>query len=251
VTIVTLALVLTACARYEAKAQAPDAFHAAKTFCRFRFAKIIPLDGGNAWGLLYADNFFKMQLFRATEKGFKLEWKNASIGAPVVDFFYTDVEADGRFEIVVATINGRVMIYDAEEYQNVWENLAERFTTISAAAIENIDNDPQMEMVFIANEQLFIYDGLSKSRQWVSTRPFQAREIVIANVDKDDQLEIILNTGVIIDARFLNVQTEWDKHFGDRIEVFDMNNDGYPEIVGELSDYSLRIFDAYTEREVW
>ena len=33
--------------------------------------------------------------------------------------------------------------------------------------------------------------------------------------------------------------------------VCDMNNDGYPEVVGEFSDYSLRIFDVYAEREVW
>jgi len=44
---------------------------------------------------------------------------------------------------------------------------------------------------------------------------------------------------------------EWDKDFGNKISVFDLNNDGYPEIVGELSDLSLRIFDAYTQREVW
>ena len=47
------------------------------------------------------------------------------------------------------------------------------------------------------------------------------------------------------------IQVEWDKHFGERISVYDINNDGYPEIIGELPDLSLRIFDAYTQREFW
>ncbi|MCI0481557.1 MAG: hypothetical protein L0213_08225, partial [Candidatus Dadabacteria bacterium] len=80
---------------------------------------------------------------------------------------------------------------------------------------------------------------------------FTASEIVVANMDKDDQLEIVLNSGIVIDSKFRNIEVEWDKPFGDRIIVFDMNNDGYPEVIGEFSDYSLRIFDVYSEREVW
>ena len=75
--------------------------------------------------------------------------------------------------------------------------------------------------------------------------------MVIDNVDKDEQPEIILNSGIIIDSRFLNIEVEWDKPFGDRIILFDMNNDGFSEIIGEFADYSLRIFDVYARREVW
>jgi hypothetical protein len=247
-----IVLLLSCNQAYEAQAQAkPDPIKAVKTFAQFRFAKVVPVEADNTWGILYVDNYNKMQLFKATSRGLRLEWKLASLGAPVVEYFYADVEGDGRSEILIATVNGRVLIYDAYSYQNTWENLSDPFDMITAMQIADIDEDPQLEIVLIANDMLFIYDGLTKSRQWVSARPYKARQIIVANVDNDDQLEIILNTGVIVDSKFLNNQVEWDKPFGDKISVFDMNNDGYPEIVGELPDFSLRIFDAYTQREVW
>ena len=253
VLLVAVIIFLQSCSpAFKANAQGElDPIDAVKTFAQFRFAKIVPVESDNTWGILYSDNYNKIQLFKATDKGLRLEWKLASLGAPVVEFFYADVEGDGRNEIIIATVNGRVLIYDAYEYQNTWENLSDRFDVITAMQIADIDDDPQLEVVLIANDRLFIYDGLTKSRQWVSARPYKARQIVIANVDKDDQLEIILNTGLIIDSKFLNIQVEWDKHFGDKISVYDVNNDGYPEIIGELPDLSLRIFDAYTQREFW
>jgi hypothetical protein len=138
-----------------------------------------------------------------------------------------------------------------EAYQNIWENLEDNLTAIQAIEIANVDDDPQLEFVYLADGRLYIVDGISKSRQWVSQRTFDAIEIAVSNVDKDPQIEIILNSGVIIDSRFYNVEVEWDKPFGDRIALFDMNNDRIPEIIGEFSDYSLRIYDVYARREVW
>ena len=67
----------------------------------------------------------------------------------------------------------------------------------------------------------------------------------------DDQLEIILNTGFIIDSRFYNIEFQTEDVFGDRILLMDINGDGIPEIIGEFVDYNLRIFDVYAEREIW
>jgi hypothetical protein len=228
-----------------------DPYTVQHIFCRFPFAKVVPLDDGDAWGVLYSDTYGKLQLLRWTSKGWQLEWKLASMGTKIRNFFYDDIDADGSFEIIVVTVDGRIIVYRAEDYQNIWENLEDNLSFITAVEIENIDNDPQLEFVVLADSYLYIFDGLNKNRQWVSERRFEASEIIIENVDKDEQLEIILNTGVVIDTRFLNIEVEWDKSFGDRIIVCDMNNDGYPEIIGEFSDYALRIFDVYSQREVW
>ena len=67
----------------------------------------------------------------------------------------------------------------------------------------------------------------------------------------DDQLEIIMNTGVILDSRFYNVEFQSDEVFGDRIFLLDINDDGIPEIVGEFLDFNIRVFDVYSEREIW
>jgi hypothetical protein len=228
-----------------------DPYAMQEVFCRFPFAQIVPLDSLGAWGLLYCDTYGKIHLLQATPKGWKLEWEITNLGAKVRDFMMRDIDANGATELVVATVTGRILIYSMETYQNTWENLEDHFSSISAIAVANVDNDPQLEFVFIADGRLYIVDGLSKSKQWVSQRPFEASEIVVANVDKDPQPEIILNSGIIIDSRFMNIEVEWKKPFGDRIILCDLNNDGLPEIIGEFDDYSLQIFDVYARQEVW
>ncbi len=220
-------------------------------FDRFPLARVVPLDNGKAWGLMYADTHGNLHLNRATTEGWKQEWQLTSLNSKIRRFFYTDIEDDGVYEIIVATMNGRILIYSAADYSNLWENLEDDFTSIEAFDVRNIDNDVQLEFIFLADEILYIYDGVNQSMQWRSDRKFEASELIVENVDDDDQLEIILNTGVVIDTKFMTVEVEWDRPFGKRITVFDMNNDGFQEVIGEFSDYSLRIFDVYTRREVW
>jgi hypothetical protein len=220
-------------------------------FCRFPFAQVIPLDSIGGWGLIYADTWGKLHILKSTPKGWKLEWELTNLGAKIRKFFVCDLEADGAQEIIIATVDGRILVYSMETYQNLWENLEDNFSSIQAIEVANVDGDPQLELIFIADGRIYLVDGLSKSKQIVSQRTFDATEIIVGNVDKDEQLEIILNSGIILDSRFYNIEFTWDKTFGDRIMLFDINNDGIPEIVGEFVDYSLRIFDVYMRREVW
>jgi hypothetical protein len=228
-----------------------DPYTVQEIFCRFPFAKVIPLGDGGNWGVIYADTYGKIHILRYTEKGWRLEWELTNLGAKIANFLVDDIDNDGGLELVISTVNGRILVYSMDDYSNIWENLEMKFENIETMEIADIDSDPQPEFIVLAQEQLHIIDGLNKGRQWVSTRKFTAADIIVDNVDKDPQLEIILNTGIVIDTRFFTVEVEWDKPFGERIMVCDMNNDGYPEIVGEFSDYSLRIFDVYAEREVW
>jgi hypothetical protein len=220
-------------------------------FSRFPFAQVISLDEKGGCGIIYADVYGSLHIIRSTAKGWKLEWELTNLGAKIRKFFVRDLEGDGTQEIIIATVDGRILVYAIGTYQNVWENLEDNFTTIQAIEVANVDDDPQLEFVFIADGRMILVDGVSKSKQVVSQRTFDATEIIVENIDKDPQVEVVLNSGIILDSRFYNVDLAWDKPFGDRITLFDMNNDGMPEIIGEFSDYSLRIFDAYARREVW
>ena len=222
-----------------------------EVFCRFPFAQVVPLDSIGAWGIMYADTFGKLHLLRATPQGWKLEWEVTNLGAKIRKFFVRDLDGNGIPEIIIATVDGRILVYSMETYQNIWQNLEDNFSSIEAIEVANVDGDPQLEFVYLAEGSLYIVDGITKSRQWVSQRTFNASEIIVGNVDKDQQMEIVLNSGVIIDSRFYNVEVEWGQPFGDRIALYDMNNDGFPEIIGEFSDYSLRVYDVYARREVW
>jgi hypothetical protein len=246
-----LMLAFTTATSRTARSGEVDPYVMQEVFCRFPFAQVIPMDSLGGWGLIYADTYGKLHLLKSTPKGLKLEWELTNLGVKIRKFFVRDVDANGVPEIVIATVNGRILVYSTETYQNVWENLEDNFSSIQAMEVANIDADPQLELVYIADGRLYIVDGMSKSKQWVSQQSFDAIEIIVGNVDKDEQMEIILNSGIIIDSRFFNIEVEWDKPFGDRIMLFDMNNDGIPEIVGEFADYSLRIYDVYARREVW
>jgi hypothetical protein len=245
-----LVMILTASVPGSASAQI-DPYDLQDAFGRFPFARVLPLDNGNAWGMIYADVYGKIYIKRATNRGWKREFEITNLGGKVKKFDILDLENDGALELVIATMHGRILVYSLLDYTNTWENIEDNFRSIEAYDVTNVDQDPQLEFIVLASGTLYIIDSLDKSRQWISERKFEATELIVSNVDKDEQKEIILNTGIVIDTKFYVIDLEWDRQFGERISTFDINNDGIPEVIGEFSDYSLRIFDVYSQREVW
>jgi hypothetical protein len=159
----------------------------------------------------------------------------------------------------VATLNGRLIAYDAKTYERVWENYEEPFKIISALETHNIDADPQEEVIIVGESALsrgsfiFIYDSITRGLEWKSQENFLATEILVGNADSDPQPEIILDSGYVIDSRFYNIDLVKLEGggFGKRIRLQDLNNDGYPEIIGRIPNRALKIYDLYAEREVW
>jgi len=228
-----------------------DPFRIKQIFDPFPNVQVVPLDNGEAWGLMYADIYGKIYLKRATGDGWKREWELTSLGAKIKRFFVLDLDGNGVIEIIVATAGGKILIYDMQTYSNIWENVEMNFKEISAIDIANVDDDPQYEFIVLADNKITIIDGVNKNQQWTSSREFKADEMLVDNVDEDEQKEIVLNTGIVIDSKFYNVELEWQKAFGERIIAYDINNDGNKDIIGEFSDYSIRVFDVQGRREVW
>jgi len=228
-----------------------DPFRIKQIFDPFPNVQVVPLDNGEAWGLMYADIYGKIYLKRAIGDGWKREWELTSLGAKIKRFFVLDLDGNGVIEIIVATAGGKILIYDMQTYSNIWENVEMNFKEISAIDIANVDDDPQYEFIVLADNKITIIDGVNKNQQWTSSREFKADEMLVDNVDEDEQKEIVLNTGIVIDSKFYNVELEWQKAFGERIIAYDINNDGNKDIIGEFSDYSIRVFDVQGRREVW
>lgn len=191
-----------------------------------------------------------------------VDWESTTLGSRVVELNVVDLEGTGNREIVVATSRGRVIAWDAETYDLLGENYIETFTSISCMTLTQLDSDPQMEMILLADSsvpgstpsaQLSIYDMKSRALEWRSQETYQATEMLVANVDDDPQLEIILNTGPVIDSRFYYVEVSKAivGGYGIRLKLIDLNGDGYPEIVGETPGFPLRVYDIYAQREVW
>ncbi len=200
---------------------------------------------------IYTDQLNHIHIYRLEDQRFEPDWELTTLGSRVTSLFVTELFGDGRPMLVLSTFGGRIVVYDMDGYDLVWENLQDPFQMIEYLVSANVDNDPQQELIFVAEEKLIIYDSLNRNFEWVSQFRVSAQMIKLANMDDDPQDEIILNTGVIIDSKFFNIEFEWDRPFGARIELFDMNGDGIPEIFGESPDMILKVFDRYAERLIW
>lgn len=218
---------------------------------RFPFCIVMNENDPARMKFIYADYAQHIHIYAQQKGKLVLDWETTNLASRIVSLFIADLFKDGVPELVVATEAGRILIYDTQSYDLIWENLQHPFQKISCVTSSDIDSDPQDELIFLADDALYIFDSLNRAIEWQSQRRFNGREILIANVDDDPQPEIVLNGGSIIDSRFYNTEFEIEGSFGERIHLFDINGDGIPEIFGEFSNYSLRIFDIYSEREIW
>jgi hypothetical protein len=201
---------------------------------------------------IYTDNSNHVHIYRYDGGYMDMDWEQTNLGSRVSSMYVAELYGDGRPMLVIATIGGRILVYDMDGYDLVWENLQDPFEVIYYMVSENLDRDPQHELVILTNNKLVIYDSLTHTFEWVSQRPIPpAKQMKLANMDNDPQLEIILSSGLILDSKFYTVEFEANKPFGARIFLFDLNGDGIPEIFGESPDFTLRVFDRYSEREIW
>jgi hypothetical protein len=222
-----------------------------KLTSRYQFAFSHGKVDDSKYRFIYSDVLNHIHVYRIEGDYLELDWQLTNLGSRVTSMFVSELLGDGRPMLVISTFGGRILIYDMDGYDLVWENLQDPFKTVDYLVAANVDTDPQEELIFVADEQLVIYDSLNHTFEWVSQNRVKAQMIKLANMDNDPQLEIVLNTGIIYDSKFYNVEFEWDRPFGARIQLFDMNGDGIPEIWGENSDFTLRVFDRYAERDIW
>jgi len=249
--LLALILVLPGLVAPSASAQEVDIEGLDLMTAKYQMCMQVGTPGTPSWRFIYTNLQARLFAYKVKDGELVKDWETVDLGSKAVSVFVKDIYGDGAPKLVVATIRGRVLIYDMDTYDLEYESLNLGFQIIDYMTYANLDQDPQDEVVLIADTKLFIIDALNKNIQWVSDTGFKAAMIVTANVDDDPQLEIILNTGRVIDSRFFNIEFEADGTYGDRITLFDINNDGYPDVFGEFVDFSIRVYDIWAQRELW
>ncbi len=210
-----------------------------------RTVRIIPAEADTAGRLVYGDRQGLLHVLEFREGRSREAWVSQSLKSSVAQVFVADVNADGHLEIVAYSHWGDIVIYNADTYELIWRSKDDEYATISTMAIANLDGDPQLELIFLGEAEdasgeqgsrLFVYDGKHLAEERRGEQTLIGESMVIANLDEDAQLEIAINTGVVIDGRSLDF--EW--HFGgcDRMGYMDVNYDGTPDLIGEFK--SLR-----------
>jgi len=225
----------------------------------FRYFIILEQTADEPLRFLYADYGPHLHIYSVKDGRAQLEWETTNLGSAVTSLIVRDLDKNGVASIMISTIGGRVVAYDIGTYERVFENFQEPFDKIPCMIVENIDNDPQDEIILLGPRSaddgtyLYIFDSVSGAQEHRSQDPFTATEMLTANVDDDEQLEIILNSGVIIDSRFYRVEPAklGEGTFGVRMRLMDINGDDIPEIFGELPGFQIRVYDIYAQRELY
>ena len=218
---------------------------------RFVLTAEVGTPGQADYVFLYGDKSGHVHIYGMDGEQLELTFEITTLGSRAAAIIVSDLYGDGKLKLLIGTVAGRVLIYDLATYELEWENQQLRYSRVDHMAVGQLDGDKQLEVVILADDRLFIFDGYNRNVQWSSTTNMVANYVVLGNVDDDVQLEIVLNSGIIVDSRFFNIQFQTDQIFGDRLALADITGDGYPEVIGEFADRSLRVFDVWRGREVW
>ncbi len=215
-----------------------------------RTMKLLPSKDPKQKRVVYGDIRGRLHILSYQKNGFQQEWVSPELKSAVMEVFVEDVDGNGQAEIVAFTERGKIAFYDPDDYRLIWQNQETDFQGITCMVIDNIDDDPQKELVFCADNHLYIYDGKGRFQKWVSQQEYPgATDLVIGDVDGDGGKDIVLNTGYVIDAQFKTVKWHSPDAFGERMGLLDVDNDGIPEIIGQVSGRFLKIFSVVQRRE--
>jgi hypothetical protein len=244
-----------------------------------RAMKVIASEDGKDRRIVYGDKQGQIHVVRFDDGRFQDEWTSPTLRSAIAEIFIGDVNVDNEVEIVAYTELGDVVFYRSSDYKLIWRSTQDDYASISALTIENIDDDPQLELVFSAEEQadiagyrpinnqqnsederaaslsrLIVFDCKSLFVEWRSEQGLWAQSIVVGDLDDDGVLEIALNTGFIVDATYQRVEWEYPEGFGENIGFADVDGDGIPELIGEFRSTTrprrfIRIFDVDLQSE--
>ncbi|MBN1504933.1 MAG: hypothetical protein JW952_07725 [Candidatus Eisenbacteria bacterium] len=195
---------------------------------------------GSARGYVYVSRWMGF--------GYASTWSTFYLGAPVKKILADDIDANGVVDLVVLTSAGRMFVFDTSTRQLVWENTSNDFESVSEFLIDQLDPDRARELILCADSRLLVLDGERLQREYQSADEFRAEYMVIGDVDDDDEKELVLDSGFVINARTLNIEWQTD-FFGTRLTLFDVDDDGVPELVCESTGGALRMYDLDIRQE--
>jgi len=180
--------------------------------------------------------------------GFVNSWNSFYLGAPIKKIAAEDIDGNGAVDLVVMTSAGKMFVFDTGSRQLVWENTSNDFESVSEFLIDQLDPDRARELILCADSRLLVMDGEKLQREYQSADEFKAEYMVICDVDDDDEKEIVLDSGFVINAKTLNIEWQTD-FFGTRLTLLDVDNDGVPELICESTGGALKIYDLDIRRE--
>lgn len=198
--------------------------------------------------IVIGDRFGLVRLLHLTGDGSREIWTSKQLNGTVSEVISADLDGDGADEIVAWTSSAMIYVWSSVSHKMLYETLPNDYTQMHALTTGNVDDDAQLEIVVNADKRIYYLDGVSFNREWTSLREYQATRVAVGDVDGDGTMELVLNSGQVVDAR--GGEVEWaEETFGARIELVDMDGDGLLEVMTESDSGVLKIYDIDNRRE--
>jgi len=185
--------------------------------------KFEPLQGETGMYLALGERFGTVMVFKYTPQGGERVWKSNQLGGVPEELLVADTDGDGLDDALICrTTTAQIYVWSLEDYRLLWESLSGEFEAITCFTTANLDDDPATEIAMIANGKVIYVDGVNFTRDFTSLNDYQATMIRCGDVDGDGSVEIVLNSGKVIDSRSGDV--EWEEEpFMERIELLDID----------------------------
>nr|WP_298724228.1 hypothetical protein [uncultured Steroidobacter sp.] len=124
-------------------------------------------------------------------------------------------------------------------------------TSINDFAVGDVDNDGDDDVAVVTATQTFLYDPQTFALQ--RTLDHGGTRVALGNIDDDAELELVFNTGAVIEVAAASVTVEWQSSipFGNRLGLADIDGDGRDELVSAESWYLIRAWDLELRSLKW
>ena len=230
-------------AEYRALARAADRID--------NIAKFEPIHGEEGMFLAIADRFGTVQVTKMDGQGVQRVWKSVQLSGVPHEVLAGDLDGDGLDDsLICRTSNGKIYVWALDGYSLLWESLPSEYQRVTCFTIANIDEDRFNEIVMLADNRIVYIDGESFTKSFTSINEYEATMILCGDVDGDRRVEIVLNSGQVLDS--ITGDLEWeDERFSGKIELLDIDGDGMPEVLTENPvNGPLKVFDVDHRSEV-
>jgi hypothetical protein len=158
-----------------------------------------------------------------------------------------DVFGDGRVDIVVASSNGQIRLFD-QETRILQHTVSTGINDVTAADIADTDDDGVNEIVLCTSADIYVYstDG---QLEWNLHGP-GGSALAIGQMDSDASLEVATRSGHVLDGATHAVQWFSFSGFAQLLAAADIDNDGKAELI-ETSYSYIRAYDVDPQLLKW
>jgi hypothetical protein len=210
-----------------------------------------PIHGEVGMYFAIGERFGTVQVSKMDGQGVSRVWKSIQLSGVPDELLVADLDGDGLDDSLLCRTNlGKVYVWGLDGYPLLWESLPNEYQEVTCFTTANMDEDQATEIVMLADNRLVYIDGANFTKNFTSINEYSATQIRCGDVDGDSRVEIVLNSGQVVDSVSGDIEWEDEPFFG-KIELLDIDGDGMPEILTENpGNGPLKVFDADYRSEV-